>query len=74
MLFPRQNFQLLVPNNAALYGESAGSLVPYAGYIFSPTTLENSRPDYDVFIPPSLPRMQGENELPIFADPDEKYP
>tara|TARA_Y100000746_G_C15454191_1_gene428559 strand:+ start:154 stop:1707 length:1554 start_codon:yes stop_codon:yes gene_type:complete len=68
------NFQLLVPNNAALYGESAGSLVPYAGYIFYPTILENGRPDYDVFVPPSLPRMQGENELPIFADSDEKYP
>ena len=61
------NFQLLVPNNAALYGESAGSLVPYAGYIFYPTILENGRPDYGVFVPPSLPRMQGENELPIFA-------
>ncbi len=67
-------FQLLVPNNAMLYGESAGSVLPYAGYIFYPTTTENNRPDYDVFIPPSLPRMQGENELPIFADPDEKYP
>ena len=29
------NFQLLVPNNAVLYGKSAGSLVPYAGYIFT---------------------------------------
>ncbi|MDP7674831.1 MAG: hypothetical protein QGI31_08395, partial [Dehalococcoidia bacterium] len=27
-------FQLLVPNNAMLYGESAGSVLPYAGYIF----------------------------------------
>ena len=58
------NFQLLVPNNASLYGKSAGSLVPYAGYIFYPTTAENDRPDYDVFIPPSLPRMQDEDELP----------
>ena len=76
LAFPEDafNFQLLVPNNAALYGESAGSLVPYAGYVFYPTTLENTRPAYDVFIPPSLPRMQGENELPIFADPDERYP
>ena len=68
------NFQLLVPNNASLYGKSAGSLVPYAGYIFYPTTEENDRPDYDVFIPPSLPRMQDENELPLFANPDTKYP
>ena len=29
------NFQLLVPNNAVLYGKSAGSLVPYAGYVFT---------------------------------------
>ncbi|MBS27295.1 MAG: hypothetical protein CMQ26_09480, partial [Gammaproteobacteria bacterium] len=68
------NFQLLVPNNAVLYGKSAGSLVPYAGYVFYPTTEENNRPDYDVFIPPSLPRMQDENELPIFANPNTKYP
>ena len=68
------NFQLLVPNNAVLYGKSAGSLVPYAGYVFYPTTEENDRPDYNVFIPPSLPRMQDENELPIFANPNTKYP
>lgn len=68
------NFQLLVPNDAELYGESAGSILPYSGYIVYPTTAENTRPDYDVLAPPSLPHMQREDELPIFADANEKYP
>ncbi|NQV69638.1 MAG: hypothetical protein HQ498_06395 [Pseudohongiella sp.] len=68
------SFQLTVPNDSALYGNSAGTIIPYAGYIFYPTTASNSRSDYDVFQPPSLPRMQGEGEQPIFASDTEKYP
>ncbi|MBT6876774.1 MAG: hypothetical protein HOA33_09160 [Gammaproteobacteria bacterium] len=68
------SFQMLVPNDSALYGASAGSLVSYTGYILYPTTQTNTRTGYDVFIPPSLPHMQVEGEQPLFADETKKFP
>lgn len=67
-------FQLQVPNNSALYGDTTGVTLPYAGYVFYPTTSANARVDYEVFAAPALPKMQLPGELPIFADETEKYP
>jgi len=68
------SFQLDVPNDSSMYGEQAGTVLPYAGYVLYPTTSGNPRADYNVFLPPSLPNMQGENEPPIFADNSTQYP
>lgn len=70
-------FQLDVPNDASLYGDQAGTVLPYAGYVLYPTSSNNSRADYRTFeFTPllELPRMQGENEAPIFADDAAQYP
>lgn len=67
-------FQLAVPADSAKYGASAGTNVPYSGYVLYPTSEENTRADYNVFIPPALPHMQGQNESPIFANETLKYP
>jgi hypothetical protein len=68
------NFTLTVPADSTLYGAFAGSTLPYSGYVFYPTTNSNTRADYDVFTPPSLPHMQSTGEAPIFADESAKYP
>lgn len=67
-------FQLAVPADSAKYGASAGTNVPYSGYVLYPTSEENTRADYNVFNPPALPHMQGQNESPIFANETLKYP
>lgn len=67
-------FQLSIPNDAAKYGDQAGSLMPYTGYVLYPTTASNTRADYQVFTAPALPKMQGEGEAPLFADESAQYP
>jgi len=67
-------FTVSVPNDATLYGESAGSSVPYAGYVLYPTSSSNTRADYTVFNSPDLPKMQGANEAPIFENESTRYP
>tara|TARA_B100000989_G_scaffold275979_1_gene235926 strand:+ start:27 stop:1451 length:1425 start_codon:yes stop_codon:yes gene_type:complete len=76
LAFPNDafTFQLAVPDDAFLYGSQAGTIIPYAGYVFYPTSSGNTRTDYEFLSPPSLPRMQQNGELPIFADDDSKYP
>ena len=68
------SFQLSVPDDSVRYGASAGTTLPYSAYVLYPTTEENTRADYEVFIPPALPHMQGQNESPIFADDAQQYP
>lgn len=67
-------FQLSVPDDSANYGASAGTTLPYSGYVLYPTSEANSRAGYNVFIPPALPHMQGNGELPIFANETDLYP
>lgn len=67
-------FQLAVPNDSSKYGASANTTVPYSGYVLYPTTQENTRAGYNVFIPPALPHMQGPADSPIFADESVRYP
>lgn len=67
-------FQLSVPNDSASYGASAGTTLPYSGYVLYPTSEANTRTGYNVFIPPALPHMQGNGELPIFANETDLYP
>ncbi len=75
LAYPQEsfNFQLAVPNDSSRYGESAGTTLPYAGYIFYPTTDSNARQNYDM-LGSTLPHMQDTGDAPIFADENNKYP
>lgn len=68
------NFSLTVPDDSEIYGASAGTTVPYSGFVLYPTTATNSREDYVVFAGPPLPKMQAAGEGPIFEDNSKLYP
>jgi len=67
-------FDLTVPDDTALYGDSAGTTLPVAGYVLYPTSAGNNREDYDVLVSPSLPKMQSVGESPIFENESTLYP
>lgn len=67
-------FDLTVPDDETLYGDSAGTTLPVAGYVLYPTSSSNNREDYDVFVSPSLPKMQSVGESPIFENESTLYP
>ena len=68
------NFSVSVPDDSELYGDSAGSSIPFSGYVLYPTTADNPREDYVVFAGPALPKMQPGAEGPIFENETTKYP
>ncbi len=74
--YPESAFtvEVKVPDEPENYGDSAGTTMLYTGYVFYPTSPENHRNDYEVFLPPALPHMQGKDDKPIFPDEQTKYP
>lgn len=68
------SFDVTVPEDSTLYGESAGQTIPFAGYVLYPTTASNVREDYVVFTGPALPKMQPGSEGPIFENDSTLYP
>lgn len=71
-------FEITIPDDPATYGNAAGLNLPFFIHVTYPTQVDNSREHYD--FPYSLitdsrfEHMQGEDEKPIFAEDNKRYP
>jgi len=68
------NLDVAVPNDRNLYGDYAGSHIPYVLIVCYPTSAANTRPNYPLPNGHSVPHMQPAGAAPIFADPAVRYP
>jgi predicted dienelactone hydrolase len=62
------------PNDSNLYGSFAGKPVTFALLVCYPTGADNPRADYPLPTGSVVPHMQTGTELPLFADPANRYP
>lgn len=63
-----------VPNDGALYGDYAGTHVPYVLIVCYPTSAGNTRANYALPNGHAVPHMQTGAESPVFADSSVRYP
>lgn len=63
------------PLDGDLYGSFAGQTLPFAVIVCYPTTNDNPRPDYQLWLTDRVvPHMQTGSEAPLFADESARYP
>lgn len=65
---------LAVPNDRGLFGDYAGTHVPYVVIVCYPTSTTNTRADYALPNGRSVPHMQTGAQAPIFPDPSTRFP
>jgi predicted dienelactone hydrolase len=62
------------PNDANLYGSSAGKAVVFVFLVCYPTVADNPRADYPLPTGQVVMHMQTGAQAPLFADPAARYP
>ncbi len=63
------------PLDEDLYGSFAGQTLPFAVIVCYPTTNDNPRPDYQLWLTDRVvPHMQTGSQAPLFADESTRYP
>ncbi|HZQ61919.1 MAG TPA: hypothetical protein VFC24_11255, partial [Casimicrobiaceae bacterium] len=65
---------MVVPDDRNLFGDYAGSHLPYVVIVCYPTSASNTRPDYALPNGRAVPHMQVGAQSPIFPDPAARYP
>ena len=63
-----------VPDDRELYGDYAGTRIPYVLIVCYPTSAANTRADYRLPNGRVVPHMQTGAATPIFADAGTRYP
>jgi len=77
---PAIHFEVKVPDDQKVYGNAAGTTIPYSGFLLYPVTEENPysfqlpHTDLSVGFPHRETYMQGKDEAPVFAEADKRYP
>ena len=77
---PAIHFEVKVPDDQKVYGDAAGTTIPYSGFMLYPTTEENPysfqppQTDLSVGFPHRETYMQGIDVAPVFAEADKHYP
>ena len=77
---PAIHFEVKVPDDQKVYGNTAGTIIPYSGFLLYPITEENPysfqppQTDLSVGFPHCETYMQGKDEAPVFAEADKRYP
>jgi len=77
---PAIHFEVKVPDDQKVYGNTAGTTIPYSGFLLYPITEENPysfqppQTDLSVGFPHRETYMQGKDEAPVFAEVDKHYP
>ena len=63
------------PLDSELYGSFAGKTLPFVVIVCYPTTNNNPRPDYQLWLTDRVvPHMQTGSDAPLFADESVRYP
>ena len=77
---PAIHYEVKVPDDQKVYGNAAGTTIPYSGFMLYPTTEENPysfqppQTDLSVGFPHRETYMQGMDVAPVFAEADKHYP
>ena len=77
---PAIHFEVKVPDDQKIYGDAAGTTIPYSGFLLYPITEENPysfqppQTDLSVGFPHRETYMQGIDVAPVFAEADKHYP
>lgn len=63
------------PQDSELFGSFRGQTLPFAVIVCYPTTSDNPRPDYPLWLTDRVvPHMQTGSQAPLFANESARYP